>query len=200
MMLFRLIWMLDSIKLEFLNDSHVNDVAKLANNSHISETSGVPPNCSEEIVKSWVNQNRRDDRSQVHFAIQTETQTVGCCILKKMDFANRNAELAYWVGEEFWGKGIATSAALLMRDVAFEFFNLEFLHSHYLKINNVASAKILARLGFVPDNSQSDMPVTDRFARLRPDVWTFVKLHRQKWLDMESTKGWFIQSSSITKS
>ena len=38
---------------------------------------------------------------------------VGSIGLKNIDIINKKASLGYWIGEEYWGKGIATESARL---------------------------------------------------------------------------------------
>jgi hypothetical protein len=69
-----------------------------------------------------------------------------------------------------------------MIDIAFTYLGFNFLHSHYLKANNVPSGAILLKHGFVPDNSRADVGVEGRFEKYENDVWTFVKLNRDDWV------------------
>jgi RimJ/RimL family protein N-acetyltransferase len=44
---------------------------------------------------------------------------VGSIGLKNMDLINKKANLGYWIGEEYWGRGIATECVGLIIDYAF---------------------------------------------------------------------------------
>lgn len=170
-----------ALSLEILSDKHVDALAKIANHALISRTSGVVPECDEMVVRSWMEKNKQPIPQEITFVINWNHQVAGCCILKKMDMARHRAELSYWLGVDFWGQGIAQKAAALLRDMAFESYELYSLHAHYLKINNPVSGYILENIGFSRDISCDDESLKGRFKVLAPDVWVFYVLTREKW-------------------
>ena len=52
-------------------------------------------------------------------------------------------EVGYWIGKEFWGKGIATKALLLFLNLV----KTRPLYAHVVK-HNVASRRVLEKCGF----------------------------------------------------
>jgi len=52
-------------------------------------------------------------------------------------------EVGYWIGKEFWGKGIATQALLLFLDLV----KTRPLYAHVAK-HNIASRRVLEKCGF----------------------------------------------------
>ncbi|MCC6287181.1 MAG: GNAT family N-acetyltransferase [Chitinophagaceae bacterium] len=82
-------------------------------------------------------------------AIEADRNLAGCIGLEMQeDVARISAEIGYWIGEPFWGKGIATKAVALMMDYVAEHFPL--LVRIYAKIFqfNAASMKVLEKNGF----------------------------------------------------
>lgn len=167
------------IELELINEHHLEAICVLANNPNISRTSGVPDNCQLEHVYSWIHSTHAPKSEEMHFVIVSEEGVIGCCILKKINYHIQSAELSYWVGEPYWGKGLTQKAAKYALQFAFESLNLAKVDAHYLKHNNAASGSVLSKLGFVPDNSRKDLPVDGRFKTFTGDVWTFVSITRQ---------------------
>ena len=55
--------------------------------------------------------------------------------------------LGYWIGQPYWGQGIASEAARAMVDYCFQTLGKDALDSGYFE-GNAASARILAKLGF----------------------------------------------------
>jgi [ribosomal protein S5]-alanine N-acetyltransferase len=63
----------------------------------------------------------------LHFAIESKIiprsrnnlKFVGTISVKKIDLVNKKADLGYWIGEQYWGKGIATECLKLIIDYAF---------------------------------------------------------------------------------
>ncbi|MEM7029344.1 MAG: GNAT family N-acetyltransferase [Chloroflexota bacterium] len=134
-------------------------------------------------------------REEISFVIKDDSNIVGCCVLKKINWDAGEAEISYWIGSEFWNRGIGVEAARLTRNVAFEVYNFKFLHAHYLKLTNPASGKILEKLGFEPDAEKQDFKVAGRYKDAAPDdVWTFYKLKRETWETLKEPKGCSITS------
>ena len=60
----------------------------------------------------------------------------------------RSAEIGYWLGEPFWGRGIATAALRAVTDYAFAQHDLVRLHAAVYEWNP-ASARVLEKVGYV---------------------------------------------------
>ena len=58
------------------------------------------------------------------------------------------AELGYWLGRPYWGRGLATEAARAIATYAFEELGLPMLASGCF-VDNDASRRVLAKTGFV---------------------------------------------------
>lgn len=171
------------MKLELIQKKHRLPLLKIADDTRISDTSGVPENCTEADIQVWIDASLTIPSKEMHFVLSDENacsskDVIGCCILKKIDWEKREAELSYWLGVDYWGKGLGSKAAKLMAENAFNIFGFNALNSHYLKIGNAPSGKILQKLGFVPDLSREDLPAEGRFLKHEGDVWTFVTLKR----------------------
>ncbi len=63
------------------------------------------------------------------------------------DVHRRSAELGYWLGEEFWGRGIMSEAVAAFVEYAFLNFPLIRIHSEVFAANP-ASARVLEKAGF----------------------------------------------------
>ena len=69
---------------------------------------------------------------------------IGCIGLR---CEGRIGHLGYWVGERFWGHGVATEAAARIASWALANLPIDRLEAH-VSIDNPASAAVLRRLGF----------------------------------------------------
>ena len=56
-------------------------------------------------------------------------------------------EIGYWLGEPYWGRGIATRAVRALIDYAFAHFDLMRLYATVFEWNP-ASARVLEKAGF----------------------------------------------------
>lgn len=167
------------MNLALIQESHLSSLARVAADDRIAQTSGVPLNCSEDDARQWMNTSLVPASQEMHYVLLVEGKPAGCCILKKIDWQQREAELSYWLGVEYWGKGLGSRAAWLMADTAFRILGMQTLNAHYLKLANAPSGKILHKLGFTPDKRRGDLKAEGRFLHESGDVWTFVALERE---------------------
>lgn len=82
------------------------------------------------------------------FAIDLDGQSIGGIGLHpQSDIERKNAELAYWLGEPFWGNGIISK--VIPQIVDYGFTNLD-LHRIFGRAfgRNIASQKALEKAGF----------------------------------------------------
>lgn len=82
------------------------------------------------------------------FAIIHENQIIGACgIHPQEDIFKNNAEIGYWLGEAYHGKGLAFEALQLLIPYAFENFKVNRLYARVFG-NNPRSMKLLEKSGF----------------------------------------------------
>ena len=56
------------------------------------------------------------------------------------------AEIMYWIGKEYWGKGYATEAARAVLAYGFDTIDLSYIYARYL-VRNPASGCVLTKIG-----------------------------------------------------
>ena len=82
------------------------------------------------------------------FAIEFSGEAVGGVgFMLGRDIARLSAEMGYWLGEEFWGRGIATRVVTAMSDWAFENYQLTRVFAMAFA-PNAASVRVLEKAGF----------------------------------------------------
>jgi len=85
---------------------------------------------------------------ETNFAIAVDGEAVGGIgFTIQHDVAHRSAEIGYWLGEEFWGRGIATEALIAVTDHAFANYDLCRLYAHVFDWNP-ASTRVLEKAGY----------------------------------------------------
>lgn len=86
---------------------------------------------------------------ETNFAIDVAGEAVGGIgYTIQYDVARRSAEIGYWLGEDFWGRGIATEALIAVTDHAFANHDLCRVFAHVFDWNQ-ASARVLEKVGYV---------------------------------------------------
>ena len=111
------------------------------------------------------------------FAIATESEAVGCIGLRLgVDVHRKTAELGYWLGEPFWGRGMMTEAVAAFTAEAFRRYELVRIFAEPFA-SNTASIRVLEKAGFACEgrlraNVIKDGKILDTFlyARLREEM------------------------------
>lgn len=82
------------------------------------------------------------------FAAVHNQDAIGCVVLKPGRDINRiAAEIGYWLGEPFWGRGIMTRAVSAVTEYAFTELRMVRVYARPLAFN-AASARVLEKSGF----------------------------------------------------
>jgi [ribosomal protein S5]-alanine N-acetyltransferase len=92
------------------------------------------------------------------------------------DVNSRSAEIGYWLGTDFWRRGIATEAVMLVTDWAFGAHKLLRIFAQPFA-SNVASRRVLEKAGYALEGVMKQSAVKDGmvldqciYARLRPSA------------------------------
>lgn len=100
-----------------------------------------------ESARTWLDHATTQD-PETHFAIAVEDQVAGGIGLKlKDDIYHRTAEIGYWLGEEFWGRGIMPEAVRALTDWGFARFDLVRIYAGVFDYNT-ASMRVLEKAGY----------------------------------------------------
>ena len=95
------------------------------------------------------------------FCIEVNGDAVGGIgIHLGIDFDRHTAELGYWLGEEFWARGITTEAVVAFSDFCFDAFSLRRIYAEPFA-NNRASARVLEKAGFVFESCLKNNVIKD---------------------------------------
>jgi RimJ/RimL family protein N-acetyltransferase len=87
-------------------------------------------------------------RPETHFAVEANRALAGGIGLSVGRGANaRTAELSYWLGEPFWGHGIASAAVRVVTAYAFRTLRLRRVLALPF-VDNRASGRVLEKAGF----------------------------------------------------
>ncbi len=96
---------------------------------------------------SWVRSNKSYHQPN-NLAIEVEGQAVGNIgFTVKDDIYRYNAEIGYWLSEDYWGRGIMTEAIPIMTDYIFKNFQVNRLFACVLG-NNIGSMRVLEAAGY----------------------------------------------------
>ena len=135
-----------------IQEENVSQLAQLANNKRIWD------NLMDYIPHPYTIQDAyrfiatmSDENPQVTFGIYYKMELCGVIgLVLKTDVYRLTAELGYWVGEPYWGKGIATKAISLITSYGFNKLSLVRISANVFD-HNQASMRVLEKNGFEKD-------------------------------------------------
>jgi RimJ/RimL family protein N-acetyltransferase len=118
-------------------------------------------------------------RPETDFAIATRQEVIGGIgYHRQADVYRLSAELGYWLGQPFWGRGIATAAVRALTERIFATTPLVRLYAHVFAWNT-ASARVLEKAGYQLEGRMRSSVIKDgqlidqlmfAIVRERPDV------------------------------
>ena len=151
-------------------------LARHANNRNVSRNLRdiFPYPYTAADATAWI-ERVKDESPTLNFAIDVDGSAVGGISIRLgEDVYRRSAEIGYWLGEPFWGRGIAGEALRAVTDHAFATFDVIRLEAGVFGWNP-ASARVLEKAGYTLEGRLrqaiiKDGRLTDRllYGLLRP--------------------------------
>ena len=124
-------------------------VVKYANNRKvwINLRDSFPHPYTEKDARDWIH-FATQQKPETNFALASAQEASGGIGLRlQEDVHRRSAEVGYWLGEPFWGRGIATTALSALTEYAFGHFDLVRIYATTFEWNP-ASARVLEKAGY----------------------------------------------------
>jgi len=124
-------------------------IVRYANNPRVARNlrDRFPHPYTDRDARNWLDVVVDAD-PETNFAIVVGGEAVGGVgYTLQYDVDRRSAEIGYWLGEEFWGRGIATEALIAVTNHAFANHDLCRVFAHVFEWNP-ASARVLEKAGY----------------------------------------------------
>ncbi len=141
-----------NITLRQWKETDAKDLTKIANNKNISDClrDAMPYPYTIADAKNWLLFAINENEKYKHlFAITINNILVGSIgFFAKDDIYKLNAEIGYFISEEYWGKGIASEAINLVCNHVFNQYPIIRIYAEIFE-KNTASGKVLVKNGFV---------------------------------------------------
>jgi [ribosomal protein S5]-alanine N-acetyltransferase len=136
--------------------SDASRVEALAGDYEIAKTTlNIPHPYPEGGAMTWIEsvlQGEKEGKPARTFAITLENILIGTITLGLVEAHNR-AEIAYWLGKEYWGQGYMTEAAEKMLQIGFEEHQLHRIYAFSFS-ENLGSWKIMKKIGMTYEGTQ----------------------------------------------
>jgi RimJ/RimL family protein N-acetyltransferase len=121
---------------------HANNI-KVWRNLH----DAFPHPYTRADAEAWIQKTSMDHPANV-FAITVDGKAVGGIGFHRgTDVHRLTATIGYWLGEPYWGRGIATEALRAMTAYALASHDFERIEAHVFEWN-IASARVLEKAGY----------------------------------------------------
>lgn len=126
-------------------------IAKYANNKKIADNLTTLPSPyslkdAREYIKRCQKRYKQKEPDSFNLGIEINKEIVGMIGVHEIKHEHK-AEIGYWLGEPFWGKGIMSRAVKLSAKECVRRFKLKRLEAHVFSYNK-ASARVLEKNGF----------------------------------------------------
>lgn len=149
----------DRLLLRLFTEEDAEKVTVLCNNYNIfKRTMTLPYPYTLDCALSWIanhEQNFDSDRMyELAITDKISSQLYGAIAISN-HMQHKNGEMAYWVGEQYWGNGYGTEAAQAMIDFVFEEKNFHRVYARHFK-SNPASGKIMEKCGMQYEGTLKD--------------------------------------------
>ncbi|HNQ82768.1 MAG TPA: GNAT family protein [Bacteroidales bacterium] len=140
------------VKLREFRMEDCHRLVHLANNENISRNlrDGFPHPYTINHAEEFIRNAMMPDPATL-FAIEYKEEYVGNIgMVKCKDVYRKSAEVGYFLGEQYWGKGIMTRALGLICEYGFQNLDIVRIHTGVYE-HNLASQRVLEKCGFVKE-------------------------------------------------
>lgn len=140
----------------------VPELVRLADNRAVwlNLRDAFPNPYTRKDARAWVKGVTRQ-LPMLHFAITAQGALAGGIgLILHSDIHTGSAEVGYWLGEPFWGRGIMTAALSAFTDHAFEALKLRRIYALALEWN-LASARVLEKSGYAREARMRKSAIKD---------------------------------------
>ena len=140
----------DRLILRPFASTDADDVQRLAGAKEIADTTlRIPHPYEDGVAEDWIASHpaQFDEGKLANFAIALrETGELVGSIGLTIKLQHQSAELGYWVGLPYWGRGYCTEAARAVLRYGFEQLGLNRIHAHHFA-RNPASGRVMEKIG-----------------------------------------------------
>ncbi|MGK7369659.1 MAG: GNAT family N-acetyltransferase, partial [Candidatus Halalkalibacterium sp. M3_1C_030] len=134
-------------------------IQNLAGSVEIARNTFIPHPYKEGMAEEFIDQSKMKAESGewANFAVilKKEDILIGSIGYKDIDSKHNRAELGYWIGKPYWGKGYATEAVVKLIQFGFEHLKLHRVYATPFG-SNTASQKVLEKAGMKKEGSLKD--------------------------------------------
>ena len=138
------------ISLREYKQSDIDRLVELANNAAVVEflTDAFPHPYSREDAVWWINTGSKNGISRI---VELDGEFVGAVGAEAgVGEKRKQFQIGYWLGEPYWGRGIATEALRVFAEYLFANYDVARLEA-WVYSSNPASMRVLQKANFIEE-------------------------------------------------
>ncbi|MBP8016444.1 GNAT family N-acetyltransferase [Candidatus Gracilibacteria bacterium] len=138
------------IILRQLKDKDTQDIFNLFKNKKINYWfgGGLSLNETKKYIKSKIKKFNNKEEFCFGIILKDSNKIIGEIDLIDFDIDNKKAGLLFWLGEEYWKKGLATEAIQLILKYSFKNLKLNRIYAN-IEEENIDSIKLIKNNNFI---------------------------------------------------
>lgn len=143
--------------------SDARAVQHLAGAAAVAEmTLNIPHPYRDGAAEAWIATHRPawDAGVGAAFAVATQDDELRGAIGLQLTSEHRRGELGYWIGQPYWGQGLATEAVQRVVQFAFETLALNRVQASHLP-RNPASGRVMQKVGMTREGLHRERYLKD---------------------------------------
>lgn len=135
-----------------LKCSDVKDIYKNINSKNVTKWMSnksypLDKNKILKYIKKTIKDEKENKVATFGIALKENNRIIGVIDLSHIDIKNKNAEIGYWIGEKYWGKGLIMEAIGIVLKFAFNRLRLHRIYATLCE-ENVRSERVLKKCLF----------------------------------------------------
>jgi len=129
--------------------SDAASVQRLAGERDVADTTlSIPHPYADGMAEAWIatHEGAWTHHESATLAVTTIDEGLVGAVALRIELAQRRAELGYWIGRPYWGRGYATEAARAMIAWGFAHVGVARIYAHHMT-RNPASGRVMEKIG-----------------------------------------------------
>ena len=141
----------DRLQLRPFRQTDAKRVQQLAGDHRIADvTLNIPHPYQDGMAEAWISTHEpvwQAQRAMIYAITQQQhAPDVILGAISLVDLTTIEAELGYWIGVPYWGKGYCSEAAQAIIHYGFNTLSLQRIYCHHL-LRNPASGRVMQKAG-----------------------------------------------------
>ncbi|GEM_PF-1268685 len=171
------------IQIHPLNDRFVTEIQLHASNPKVAAMTYLPEPYPEDGAQVFVGLfvPLLEQGVEFPYMILENDHFVGMTGITRVDFSTMTGEVGYWLGEPFWGKGMASRALALTTEMGFMIVGLEKILGIVLS-RHLASMRVLEKVGY-----ECTGTIIESVPKFKGETSVVYEMEKKRWQQVRSS-------------